>query len=263
MSETAPATSYVYQHGFSLMHPEEMYDGEQRSRKAMKTLSVLSDYLTAQGQDPSELSLLDIGCSTGFLTQVYGTLFGQVTGIDIDEAGVGYAADNNKNPNVSFLVADSMALRFEDDSFDCVTCTHIYEHVPDAPRLMAEIFRVLKPGGHCYFAAGNRFMVMEPHYRLPLLSVIPKALAHLYIRWAGKADHYYETLLSLRGLRRLVRDFEVTDYTARIVADPKRFHATDMLAPGSLKQRLSLLIMKAAYWLCPTYIWILRKPERA
>lgn len=263
MSESIPETGYTYQHGFSLMHPEEMFDTEQRTRKAMKTLSVLSEHLAAHGRDPAEMTLLDIGCSTGFLTQVYGTVFGRVVGVDIDEAGVAFATDNNQCPNVDFLVADSMALRLEDNSFDCVTCTHIYEHVPDARRLVSEIHRVLKPGGICYFAAGNRLKFMEAHYRLPLLSAIPKPLGHLYIRLAGKADHYYETHLSLWGLRRLVRDFQVTDYTTWIITDPERFHSTDMLAPGSLKQRLSLLILRAAYWLCPTYIWILRKPDGA
>ena len=33
-----------------------------------------------------------------------------------------------------------------------------------------------------------------------------------------------------------------------------------MLRSGSLKQKLALAVLKAAYWLCPTYIWILRKP---
>jgi hypothetical protein len=33
-----------------------------------------------------------------------------------------------------------------------------------------------------------------------------------------------------------------------------------MIHPGSLKQKLSASILNVAYWLCPTYIWILQKP---
>ena len=59
----------------------------------------------------------------------------------------------------------------------------------------------------------------------------------------------------------MVRDFEVTDDSLRIVRDPERFHATEMVRPGSLKQTVSLALLETAYWLCPTYIWILRKPD--
>ena len=254
-------SDYVYQHGFSRMHAEEMYDGGGRGQKAMKTVAVLGDYLAREGRDPADMTLLDIGCSTGFLSQIYGTLFGRVIGVDIDAEAVGFARRTHDAANVEYRVGDSMDLDLPDAAVDAVTCTHIYEHVPDSARLLAEIRRVLKPGGICYFAAGNRVKFMEAHYGLPFLSVVPKPLGHLYVRLAGKAERYYETHLSLWGLRRLVRDFEVTDYSLRVVRDPERFHATEMVRPGSLKQTVSLALLETAYWLCPTYIWILRKPD--
>lgn len=237
-----------------------MYDAERRAQKARKTLSVLSDHLAKSGRDPAHLTLLDIGCSTGFMTRIYGESFARVIGVDIDDGAIRHARAHNGSGNVEFLVGDSMDLDFEDGSFDCVACTQIYEHVPDSRRLMDEIHRVLKPGGCCYFAAGNRIRVMEPHYRLPFLSVVPKSLGHLYVKLAGKADSYYETHLSLWGLRKLVEKFEVHDYTARIVSNPARFHATEMLTPGSAQQKLALVLLGVAYWLCPTYVWVLGKP---
>ena len=71
--------------------------------------------------------------------------------------------------------------------------------------MMEEIRRVLTPGGVCYFAAGNRLTLMEPHYHLPLLSILPKTIGHIYVRLAGKANSYYETHLIIWGLRRLQR----------------------------------------------------------
>jgi SAM-dependent methyltransferase len=132
--------------------------------------------------------------------------------------------------------------------------------VPDARALLDEIYRVLRPGGACFFAAGNRFVLIEEHYHLPLLAAIPKRLAHHYIRWAGKADYYYENHLSYWSLKKLVARFDVVDYSRRVVADPERFHATDMIAPGSLKQRVALAVYDHARWLFPTYLWVLRKP---
>ena len=253
--------SYTYQYGFSAMHREVMYDQDGRHQKAKKTLAVLTDFITTTGRDPANLSLLDIGCSTGHMTQVYGSIFGKVVGIDIDEPAVRHAEQNNNLDNVDFSVSDSMALDFEDDVFDCVTCTQIYEHVPDANRLLSEIYRVLKPGGVCYFAAGNRVKFIEPHYGLPFLSIPPKSIGHLYLRLTGKAKFYYETHLSYWGLRKLVSQFSIFDYTAKVISDPIKYHATELVRDDSLKQMVSLAILKVAYWLCPTYIWILRKPS--
>ena len=53
----------------------------------------------------------------------------------------------------------------------------------------------------------------------------------------------------------------MTDGSLRVVRDPERFHATETVGPGSLKQTVSLALLEAAYWLCPTYIWIPRTPE--
>jgi SAM-dependent methyltransferase len=82
-------------------------------------------------------------------------------------------------------VADALHLPFADDSLDVVICSHVYEHVPEPVQMFREIHRVLCMGGVCYFSAGNRLMWNEPHYNLPLLSVLPRPLAHLYIRLAG------------------------------------------------------------------------------
>ena len=125
---------YTYQHGFSALHREDMYDQGGRYQKARKTLAVLTDFIATTDNDPANLSLLDIGCSTGHMTQVYGSVFGKVVGMDIDEPAVRYAEQINDLDNVIFSVSDSMALGFEDNVFDCVTCTQIYEHVPDANR---------------------------------------------------------------------------------------------------------------------------------
>lgn len=57
----------------------------------------------------------------------------------------------------------------------------VYEHVPQASRMMDEGYQVLKENGFCYFSAADKYMVMEGHYHLPFLSWIPKRLAHFYL----------------------------------------------------------------------------------
>ena len=124
---------------------------------------------------------------------------------------------------------------------------------------MAEIRRVLKPGGVCYFSAGNRLAVKEPHYNLPFLSVMPRYFAHRYMRMTGKGKFYHEKHLTYWGLKRLIRNFEQIDYTKRIIESPELFYADCMIKPGTMKRQLARFIVHHAYWLCPGYVWLLKK----
>ena len=252
-----------YQRDFSQIHPVTMFDELWRLQKARKTVRVLLDAAQSAGLDPAGARALDIGCSTGILTRHYAEFFGEVVGVDIDEGAVDWARLNRAADNISYRVGDSMELPFPDGDFEIVTCTHIYEHVPDAQQMLNEIFRVLKPGGFCFIAAGNRLRLWEGHHNLPLLSLLPKPLGHLYVRLAGKGDRYYETHHTVWGLRRLARRFEIIDYTTSVVRDPEKFEATDIMRPGTIKQKVALVTLGIAYWVFPTYLWILRKPSES
>lgn len=255
-----PGSDLEYQLGFSEMHPGTMFDEVGRLNKARKTVAVILDAMKSTGRDPRRARVLDIGCSTGILTRHYAGYFGQVVGVDIDDGAVEWARENRAAENIEYQVGDSMELPFPDAGFQVVTCTHIYEHVPDAQRMLDEIFRVLQPGGVCYFAAENRVRLWDGHYDLPLLTVLPKTIADWCVRLTGKGEGRYETHYTLGGLRRLARRFEIVDYTTTVVGDPEGFEATDMVRAGTFKQKLALAVLSTAYWAFPTYLWILRKP---
>lgn len=251
-------TQRGYQQGFSTINAA-MHNTASREQKALTMLAVLGDYFD---RPLGELSLLDVGASTGIIDHRLAREFGSVAGIDIDDSAIQQAQENYPAANLHFSVGDAMALTDPDESYDVVICAQVYEHVPDANRMMKEIYRVMKPGGVCYFAASNRLMWNEPHYHLPLLSVVPRFLAHYYVRAFGKAGYYHELHFSYWGLKKLVRQFEIVDYTRRIVTRPTVFHAQNMLPPGSTKAKVARLITTYAYWLVPGYIWLLRKPAR-
>lgn len=234
-----------------------MYDREGRLRKAVTMKAVLEDFL---GKPFNGLSILVAGGSTGIIDSYLSGHAGSVIGLDIDTDAVRFAAQSFKSSRLSFIVGDAMNISFPDNRFDIVICSQVYEHVPDSKKMMAEIYRVLKPGGICYFAAGNRLNIMEPHYRLPFLSIVPKFLAHFYLRLLGRGNHYYETHFSYWGLTRLVNRFKITDYSAAVIADPVRFGTDYMVSPGSRKQKLALLMCRYFFWLLPGYIWILQRP---
>lgn len=232
-----------------------MHSSDGRKRKALTMLAVLEDALGAAGL--AKARVLNVGCSTGLIDEVLAQQAANIVGIDIDAAAIALANERRTRDNMEFRLGDAMALDFGDATFDAVICSQVYEHVPDPVRMMQEIKRVLRPGGVCYFAATNRLCIMEQHYHLPLLSVIPVAWAHRYLRLLGRGDYYHERHLTLAGLRRLTNAFRIDDYTRKLLADPKRYHFEYMLGRG-LKTRAIRLLGRGAYWAFPGYVWVLR-----
>ncbi|MCP5424537.1 MAG: class I SAM-dependent methyltransferase [Gammaproteobacteria bacterium] len=246
----------TYQHDFSESSPA-MHDVDGRKRKAATMVAVLNDYFDISLHD---LRVLDVGGSTGIIDEYLSNYFGSVTGIDIDEKAVNFASRTLNRENLYFHLGDAMNLAVSNEMIDVVICSQIYEHVPDAKKMIDEIYRVLRPGGICYFAASNRLMWNEPHYNLPLLSVVPRPIAHWYIRLAGKADFYHELHFSYWGLKNLVKAFKTIDYTRKVVEQPDRFGTAYMVSPGTIKAWLARLITEWVYWATPGYIWLLQKP---
>ena len=244
-----------YQTNFSA-HNDYVFDLEDRRRKANTIRRVLEEELGSI----NNAQVLNVGGGAGAIDYCLAPRVKQVTSVDIDQQSMKHGAENFSQENLSYSVADGMRLPFRENQFDVVLCSHVYEHVPDAGVLMREIMRVMSHDGRCYFAAGNRYQVMEPHYRLPFLSAFPKPVGDLYMRLAGKGDEYYEKHLSLRNLRKLVSEFKVLDYTGRILEDPEKYAAAYMIGPESLKQRFAMWLYRYLKFLFPGFIWVLKKP---
>lgn len=244
-----------YQLNYSELKPS-VFNTKQRERKAKTIVHVCRDF--SGQEDLSSLTLLDVGSSSGIIDNYLADYFGTVLGIDIDEGGMQHAQVTFDKPNLHFAHGDAMQLTHEDDSIDVVVCSHVYEHVPDANILFQEIHRVLKPGGFCYFSGNNRVMLMEPHHRLPFLSLLPQFAANLYMRIAGKGTHYHEKHVSYWALQHLVGAFTRTDYSARVIEEPANFAVDYMLKPGSFKHHVAKFIARNVKWATP-HIWILQK----
>lgn len=246
----------AYQSDFLALHSDVMLNRDMRIRKAKKIIAVLEDYFHCPVF--SSYALLDAGCSAGLITSFLGTQFKKVVGIDFDQGACRTAASQPHEPNVHFAVSDAMNLPFPEGAFDVVICAHLYEHVPDPQRLLDEVHRVLKNTGICYFAAANRLRVLEPHHKLPFLSLLPRPLAHLYLKLARRKSFYPEKMLMPWRLREITRRFEVVDYTRKVISEPGKYFV-DELIPAGIKGRMSAFLLRRITWLSPTFIWILRK----
>jgi ubiquinone/menaquinone biosynthesis C-methylase UbiE len=100
----------------------------------------------------SNSSVLEIGCGSGvYALHVAQTTGCSVTGLDINALGIHnanqLASDSGMLRQVRFEVCDvSRPLPFADESFDAVFSNDVLCHIPGRPSLLAEMYRVLKPG---------------------------------------------------------------------------------------------------------------------
>jgi len=233
-----------------------MYDQKSRIRKAQRIVKLLKHFF--QTTNLSAYKVLDIGASTGIIDNYLARHFNKVVGIDIDQPAIKYAQKTyRKTKGLTFKVDDAMKLSFSNQSFDIVICTHIYEHVPNASKMFSEVSRVLKPNGICYLAAINALWPIEPHYNLPLLSYLPKALASRYLNLFKHHSYYYENPKTYWGLKRLTNSFKVVDYTAKILRSPDKYAFNDKIT-GWKKPLLYFLSPLATYF-SPTFFWLLVK----
>jgi len=223
-----------------------------RGAKAEKILKVLR----REFQDIAHVSLLDVGCSQGQITGRLSKDFGFVVGIDIDP---------ERTRAFHFVQADGCRLPIVSSRFDVVLLNHVLEHVSWPERLLTEVWRVLKPGGLCYLACPNRYALLEPHYRLPLLSWLARPMADTYVRLAGRGRAYVDNLPSYWKLIKWTRRFKVQDLTLVVLKNPKQFFPDDpaLIARARWVGWLPVWLLKPFVPWFPVWILLIRKPEFA
>jgi SAM-dependent methyltransferase len=176
--------------------------------------------------------VLDIGCGPGFLCESMAAAVGadgRVTGIDISGDLIALCAARNPPKWLSYAVGDATQIAQADAAFDVVACTQVAEYVGDIDRVLAETFRVLRPGGRAVFVATDwdavvwhsekpeRMAAMmkswESHCAHPRLPrSLPNRLVHAGFRLDGATVY---SILNLqwhddtysKGLSALMRDF--------------------------------------------------------
>ncbi len=103
--------------------------------------------------------ILDAGCGVGMYTDQFRRFSARVTGVEIDPAVAAQAGA--RAPGI--VVAPAEALPFSDGSFDVVFSHEVIEHVADDRRAVAEMVRVLAPGGRIVLFCPNRLYPFETH----------------------------------------------------------------------------------------------------
>jgi 2-polyprenyl-6-hydroxyphenyl methylase/3-demethylubiquinone-9 3-methyltransferase len=100
--------------------------------------------------------ILDLGCGGGFLSNFLSKKGYKVTGLDSAEDALKVARKFDQTKNVNYIQGSAYNLPFEEKSFDVVCAMDFLEHVESPEEIIAEISRVLKPGGQFFFYTFNR-----------------------------------------------------------------------------------------------------------
>jgi SAM-dependent methyltransferase len=108
----------------------------------------------AGGVELRGLDVLEVGCGRGG-----GTAFvferhepATVTGLDLSEVAIDHCRRTYGRPGLRFVAGDAEKLPFPDASFDAVINVESSHSYPDVGRFLAEVVRVLRPGGSLLFA---------------------------------------------------------------------------------------------------------------
>src|SRR6516164_6760325 len=93
--------------------------------------------------------ILDVGCGTGSLTFALARAadVGEVAAVDYSPVFVEEAIRRNTDPRVTIRQADACALPFEDGTFDRALALLVLHFVSEAGKAVAEMRRVVRPGG--------------------------------------------------------------------------------------------------------------------
>jgi ubiquinone/menaquinone biosynthesis C-methylase UbiE len=138
-------------------------------RKSRAVAGRLNDMLERVAPQPGS-RYLDVGSGNGAATiEVAAQWQLEATGVDLDPRQIALARGRADGWPASFVEADARRLPFADGTFDLVTSSKATHHIPEWEDALAEMCRVLRPGGHLVYTD----------------LALPRPLAWVAGRWGG------------------------------------------------------------------------------
>lgn len=210
LTQHSEPNNRAYYDDFSNDYERERARGYHAMLDELET-SVVSPL--AQGR-----SLLEAGCGTGLILNRLRPIAARACGVDLS-AGMLQRAQQR---GLSVAQASITALPFADESFDVVCSFKVLAHIPDIETAVAELFRVVRPGGHAvlefYNALSLRYLVKRAFG--PQAISDGRTEADVYTRW--------DTPRSIR--RYLPTDAEVVG-----------LHGIRVLTPAAIVHRIPVV----------------------
>jgi ubiquinone/menaquinone biosynthesis C-methylase UbiE len=173
----------------------------------------------------SNRKILECGCGMGGLAVALSWRGAQATALDFNHDYCRITQLRGIKNGLALPVVNGAgeALPFKDGSFELATCLDVLEHVRQAPEVIQELARVLRPGGVAVATATNRLAFRDPHYHIRGINWLPRPLAEIVIGRIGRSkafsqfkdrqtlsEMHYFTYRSLRKACKLA-GFQVLD----------------------------------------------------
>jgi 2-polyprenyl-3-methyl-5-hydroxy-6-metoxy-1,4-benzoquinol methylase len=170
--------------------------------------SRIQSVVDALGRPLRGLRVLNVGCGTGGFNAAAERAGASTWGIDASDDAIRICELRRAlGAGGRYARAAAEALPFPAGAFDVVYCLSTLEHVESVEAAVAEMVRVLRPGGAVLLYAPNAWALYENHYKIFWPPRCPKPLARLYLRLRGRPTGFVDTLnyLSARRCTRLFR----------------------------------------------------------
>jgi SAM-dependent methyltransferase len=171
-------------------------------------------------------TVLDVGCGIGHSYEELAPR--ESVGVDVDGAAL---AGQQRETHV----ADMRELPFPDGRFGSVVSIQSIEHVPDPERVLAEVRRVLAPGGRAIFVTPNRLTFGRPDEIIDPYHYIEYDARELHALCARFFDTVEVQGLEVSARYRAIHDDERRELDRLLARDPLKLRR---LIPRSLRQRL-------------------------
>jgi len=158
--EKVPARALT-QFPFESLRPERDLHMDMLREPGRRSDAHTARYFLARQYLPKEGLVLDAACGLGYGSAILACDHPavRVVGIDQSEFAIRYAAANFSLPNTEFRTGEATRLAaFTDNSVDLVVSFETLEHLPDPLAFLAEVRRVLKPGGRLIGSVPNQWV---------------------------------------------------------------------------------------------------------
>ncbi len=150
--------------------------------------------------DLKDKTVLDVGCGGGILSEAMARVGAQVTGIDMDEAGISIAKNHAKIESLTIdyrhQTVESLA-KMHPHHFDVITCMEMLEHVPSPAEIIDACAKLLKPNGKLFVSTLNRH---PKAYALAILG------AEYVLKLLPRGTHDYNKFIKPAELVQWARD---------------------------------------------------------
>ncbi|MCK5877903.1 MAG: class I SAM-dependent methyltransferase [Candidatus Marithrix sp.] len=227
---------------------------KDRDVKAQAILQTISHFLTTP---LTQTTWLDIGCGSGGIAMNIAPQVKSIVGID-PEPWPRWTEFQAAHTNLYFVNESVENLSCNNNSVDVIICNQVYEHVPNPQHLINEIYRILKPGGYCYFAGPNLLFPIEPHVFWPFVHWLPRKFAVKLMRSCGSKGILDAYSTNYWTLKKWFSNFEIYNVIPHVIKNPGKYAKTAWW--WYIMSYIPSYVLHALTWIAPGFIFILRKP---